>query len=277
MDAELNNKIVYVHLDKQKPGKYVYGEYSFDYLPYYVGQGRPERPNESRAKEGETETVIIKTDLSVKESLELEKYLIKLIGRKCDGGPLENINESFGWDNGRLIREGKHAVCNEENLKYYSENMKLQNKIMLENGTHNSQNPEFNKRLSEWRSRRNRELMAEGKFHLFTDEHKEKVKEGNYRAYVRGTHTACKNFDKRMEFFSTKEDGYELTYEDAKFLGDRQINRLQRNINTMFEFKNVPYKIVRVGWPRKRRFFFLINKTDEEIQEFVQQHGGDYE
>lgn len=34
---------VYVYLDPRKPGKYVYGEYMFDYEPFYVGKGSGKR------------------------------------------------------------------------------------------------------------------------------------------------------------------------------------------------------------------------------------------
>lgn len=34
---------VYVYLDPRKPGKYVYGEYKFDYEPFYVGKGSNDR------------------------------------------------------------------------------------------------------------------------------------------------------------------------------------------------------------------------------------------
>ena len=34
---------VYVYLDPRKPGDYIYGEYHFDYEPFYVGKGRYNR------------------------------------------------------------------------------------------------------------------------------------------------------------------------------------------------------------------------------------------
>lgn len=38
-----NKFYVYVYLDPRKPGKYKYGEYEFDYEPFYVGKGTGRR------------------------------------------------------------------------------------------------------------------------------------------------------------------------------------------------------------------------------------------
>ncbi|MHA2023540.1 MAG: LEM-3-like GIY-YIG domain-containing protein, partial [Candidatus Thorarchaeota archaeon] len=38
-----NRFYVYVYLDTRKPGKFVYGEWKFNYLPFYVGKGTGRR------------------------------------------------------------------------------------------------------------------------------------------------------------------------------------------------------------------------------------------
>ena len=39
---------VYVYLDTRKPGKYNYGEYEFEYEPYYIGKGQGDRINQRK-------------------------------------------------------------------------------------------------------------------------------------------------------------------------------------------------------------------------------------
>lgn len=39
----MKNFYVYIYLDPRKPGNYNYGEYHFDYEPFYVGKGSGER------------------------------------------------------------------------------------------------------------------------------------------------------------------------------------------------------------------------------------------
>jgi hypothetical protein len=39
----MNSFYVYIYLDPRKPGKFHYGEYCFDYEPFYVGKGKDNR------------------------------------------------------------------------------------------------------------------------------------------------------------------------------------------------------------------------------------------
>ena len=115
MQEENKEFYVYIYLDPRKPGIYEYGDYKFDYEPFYVGKGKGSRMYEHlyrNDKHNSHKTNKIKSILGegiepiilkVKESLceidayELEIDLIKLIGRKCTKeGILTNISEGGG-------------------------------------------------------------------------------------------------------------------------------------------------------------------------------------
>jgi len=108
---------VYIYLDPRKPGNYNYGEYHFDFEPFYVGKGSGYRAwshlqsymlketgnlriNKFRKiiNNGyKIEPIIIKTNILEKESFYYEKLLIKLIGRyDKNKGPL--VNQTDGGE-----------------------------------------------------------------------------------------------------------------------------------------------------------------------------------
>ena len=103
----------YVLLDPRKPGVYEYGEYSFDYEPFYVGKGKNGRCKEHLRKSSlkkvnyknhkikkilseSFEPIIVKVKVDLLEciSFKYEMELIKLIGRTDLGlGPLTNMTD----------------------------------------------------------------------------------------------------------------------------------------------------------------------------------------
>lgn len=114
---------VYVFLDPSKPGKYEYGEYSFDFEPIYVGKGRSNRPKNHlyKFKNGKTYFynklkkivgsgvsplwIIVKNKLKEDDAFKEEIRIISLIGRKKNGGTLYNLTDGGEGQTGLIHRE----------------------------------------------------------------------------------------------------------------------------------------------------------------------------
>ena len=107
----MNEYYVYVYLDPRKKGEYNYGEYSFDYEPFYVGKGKksrylrhlktsewnPLKNNKiNKIKNDGYDPIIIKisSNLSNEDAICLEIEVIKLIGKiTTKTGSLTNISD----------------------------------------------------------------------------------------------------------------------------------------------------------------------------------------
>jgi len=105
---------VYIYLDPLKPKKYIFGKFCFDYEPFYIGMGKKNRIDShiKKYRMGEHKTAkeykILKIldngqepiryklyeNLTVESAKRLEKYFIKLIGRRdLKLGTLTNLTD----------------------------------------------------------------------------------------------------------------------------------------------------------------------------------------
>lgn len=113
---------VYVLLDTRKPGEYVYGNYTFKYLPFYVGKGCGNRrhhhtdPNSWKYNPfkgrvikkildttGKPPKIKIKYCANEEAALAKEIHLIKTIGRyNVKEGPLTNLTDGGEGVSGKI-------------------------------------------------------------------------------------------------------------------------------------------------------------------------------
>lgn len=119
---------VYVYLDPRKNGSFIYGDYNFNFEPFYVGKGHGNRCNEhlesnklkndcfknrkikNILKEGSKPIILkISENLFEIDSFELEVKLINVIGRSnLKKGPLVNLTNGGDGVSG-LIRTKQHS------------------------------------------------------------------------------------------------------------------------------------------------------------------------
>ena len=111
----MNKFYIYVFMDSTKIGNFKYGEYEFEYEPFYIGKGTSDRIITSKCDKRTFKSNKIKSiknlggqvvsrklheNISFEDSITLEKQIIQKIGRRdLDLGPLTNLTD--GGD-GRL-------------------------------------------------------------------------------------------------------------------------------------------------------------------------------
>lgn len=137
---------VYVYLDTKKPGRFIYGEYQFDYEPFYIGKGKGERYRKhlltvkngkysnlpknhiiKKILDEEKEPIILKyfQNIDEKTSFMLEEDMIKNIGRfDKKSGPLRNLSDGGEGPSGcrrseetrKKLSMMKKGICTENML-----------------------------------------------------------------------------------------------------------------------------------------------------------------
>jgi len=142
---------VYLYLDPRKKGSYSYGDFHFEYEPFYVGKGIKDRYLSHLriamgTRKGKNNKIISKIKSIINDGSEpiifkflenlnkdeyntQEIYLIKSIGKYCDNsGPLLNITD--GGDGG-ITWAGEHHNKNKslEDIVGYERSIELKKKI----------------------------------------------------------------------------------------------------------------------------------------------------
>jgi hypothetical protein len=112
---------------------YTYAYLREDGTPYYIGKGRHRRAYQKskrhkfvKVPDDKTRIVFLSENLTEKNAFEEEKRLIKLYGRKIDGGILININEG-GFGGGRPPG-WKHTKETKNKMKGKRPNAKIWNR-----------------------------------------------------------------------------------------------------------------------------------------------------
>ena len=118
---------IYAYLDPRKPGNFVYGNYFFNFEPFYIGKGKGDRYlsftnrnkhfvaiiNKIKERGKEPIVIFLNKIINEKDAYDLEIVLISLIGRKDkNNGPLSNMtNGGEGVDaGGKLTEENKRKI-----------------------------------------------------------------------------------------------------------------------------------------------------------------------
>ena len=146
MKQEIDDFYVYIFLDTEKIGPYYFDNYSFNYQPFYVGKGHKKRYLKHMiyafSKECQSYNTYfyrkirkmtqnqkiplilkIKENLAQTEAFNLEKDLIKKIGRRdLNLGPLCNLTDGGEGRSGSIIsQEIRDKISKSEKGKKVSE------------------------------------------------------------------------------------------------------------------------------------------------------------
>lgn len=178
----MNRFYVYVFLNSCVPGKFEYGDFNFEYEPFYIGKGVDDRIITSKCdkrtfksqkiksiknKGGKVISYKIYENLSFEESNIREKELIKIIGRRDLGiGPLTNLT-----DGGDGRENGKNPP---ESIEKARVKLKIIAKKRKEEGT-DKHTPEMVERLREINRGENNPMYGKKHTDKVKQEHSDRV------------------------------------------------------------------------------------------------------
>ena len=187
----------YIYLDPRKPGNYVYGDYTFEYEPFYVGKGCGDRYKRHlecllsekfdtyfyrkiRKIEKETcgDPIILKIEenLSEQEAFDSEIFFIWGIGRyNINTGPLTNLTDGGEGSSGTVYTKEQNERNRLRNIgRKHTEETKKKMSFKAKGIRKSAFSYEHKQKLS-----------ASHKNISLSDEHRKKIGDAN-RGKVRG-------------------------------------------------------------------------------------------
>lgn len=180
---------VYVIVDTNKVGSYKYDEVELEYEPFYVGRGSGSRiketlydknvfkTNKIKKLNGNYEVKIVYDKLNYLSSIEIEKKLISLIGRRDLGlGTLVNLTDGgegrINSKHSKEVRDKISKTYRSKNLRWeHSEETKYKMSIIQSgknNGFYNMKHTEENKNKQS-------ELIRGSKHPMYNKKHDEET------------------------------------------------------------------------------------------------------
>jgi len=181
---------VYVYLDPRKPGKFVYGEYEFDYEPFYVGKGKGDRIKAHLSNQGRNKNNVLKYEkinhilelgldpiaikykenLSEDDSYNLEKDMIIKIGRLYPHtGPLTNISDGGDGSHGyQWTDESKKKMSKIMKGRFISE----EHRRKISEAQKGEKGNNYGKHISEEQKKK---ISEANKGKKLSEEHKKKI------------------------------------------------------------------------------------------------------
>lgn len=288
---------IYIFLDGNKPGKYIYDDICFDYEPFYVGKGTGDRSklslldrespfkvnkiNKIRKSGGEIITLKLYENLENIESLDIEKKLINKIGRR-DLGLGTLVNQTDGGD-GRLKSTHSYETRLKISKTKKDKNLSIphteETKRYLSDINKGENNPMFGKKHSD-EVKENQSLRVSGINHpMFGKKHSksniEKIKNNRIVNQERINEISRKNNSKSILQYDL-EGNFIKEYESIKIaameigLSESLIGKTCRGVvknpkKFIFKFKDQSSNILKNSFNVKIGDLVIINNNEYRL------------
>lgn len=288
---------IYIFLDGNKPGKYIYDDICLDYEPFYVGKGTGDRSklslldrespfkvnkiNKIRKSGGEIITLKLYENLENIESLDIEKKLINKIGRR-DLGLGTLVNQTDGGD-GRLKSTHSYETRLKISKTKKDKNLSIphteETKRYLSDINKGENNPMFGKKHSD-EVKENQSLRVSGINHpMFGKKHSksniEKIKNNRIVNQERINEISRKNNSKSILQYDL-EGNFIKEYESIKIaameigLSESLIGKTCRGVvknpkKFIFKFKDQSSNILKNSFNVKIGDLVIINNNEYRL------------